>query len=158
MSTLLTMNQVILCFEGLSLHCRIFSSIPGLPTRCQYTSIPLKSRQSKMSLDIGKCPLGGKIPLVENHCIILHRLFLKIFLTVTGILIIFLKLFEQDLFLILNMKGGGCGGERRKRERGETAFSSLKSPSPTSPSPQKRCQQIIIHLLALLKRKHFYDF
>lgn len=47
------------------MHCRKFSCIPGLyPLE---THPPLLCDKTKASPDTAKCPLGAKLPQVENH-------------------------------------------------------------------------------------------
>lgn len=62
------LSWIILHCWGCHVHCRMFSSISGLPTRCQWYS-PLLW-QSEMSSDIAKYSLGWiEAPTpVENLC------------------------------------------------------------------------------------------
>ena len=56
---------VTLHCEGLSQHCRLFGSTPGLyPLDTRSISQPVAT--TRVSLDVARCPLGGKITLNEN--------------------------------------------------------------------------------------------
>lgn len=52
--------------RGCHVHCRMVSSIPGFDPLAASNGLPQKSRQSKMSADIAKCPLGGQ-PQLRTH-------------------------------------------------------------------------------------------
>lgn len=102
-----------------------------------------------MSVDIGECPLGGKILLAENHSIISDPFF--VFKDhVSNRNFEYIPKVEQDLFLILNRHVGDVGGERREIETDrQIGHSLLLNPlSLTSPSPQRDVSKLqYIYLL-----------
>lgn len=65
----LILGTVGICVQKInySVHCKMFSRIPGCYP-VDNSSIPcFSSWQSKISLDIFKCPWGSKISQVLNH-------------------------------------------------------------------------------------------
>ena len=59
---------IVFVVGGCSVPCRMFNSSPGLCVSDDNGTPPHQWEQSRMSWDTAKCPLGGEIPLLENHC------------------------------------------------------------------------------------------
>lgn len=51
---------IILCCQGCSVYCKMFSSIPGLSLLDAIASAPLSRCDKQMSPAIAKCPLGAE--------------------------------------------------------------------------------------------------
>lgn len=59
-----TQGQIILHYGGCPVHCKLFSSIPGLHTLDVNSSFPLVTTRKPPY--IVKCPLGGKWPWLRT--------------------------------------------------------------------------------------------